>query len=104
MGIFHPTPLEEGIVEVHESSAKSKEPLLLEEGKTIHKTIGRCILGPHFFSYLESVRSLKGDWDDAPAFRLMCKERKVIGKILEGKAFDVGNPTGYHAANNHVNA
>ncbi|UCF56572.1 MAG: hypothetical protein JSW15_10950 [Deltaproteobacteria bacterium] len=98
VGIFKPTPLQEGIVEVRGVSEKSKDPLLLEEGKTIHKTIGRCILGPHFFSYLERMRWEKGEWDDAPAFRAMCTERRVIGKILEGTAFDVGNPIGYRAA------
>lgn len=98
VGIFQPTPLEKDLVEVHGTSRKFKAPLVLEEGKTIYKTIGRCIFGPHFFSYLERVRPLKGEWDDAPAFRALCKERKVIGKILEGTGFDVGNPMGYPAA------
>ena len=51
-----------------------------------------------FFSYLKRVRPLEGEWDDAPAFRALCKERKVVGKILEGTGFDVGNPIGYRAA------
>jgi UTP--glucose-1-phosphate uridylyltransferase len=99
VGIFQPTPWEKDIVVVRHVSKKVKDPLVLEEGETIHKTIGRCILGPHFFSYLEKVRPLQGEWDDAPAFRVMCEERKVIGKVLKGKGFDVGNPMGYRAAN-----
>jgi UTP--glucose-1-phosphate uridylyltransferase len=98
VGIFQPTPLEDDIVEVRGISEKLKTPLMLEDGKIIHKAIGRCILGPHFFSHLERVRPLKGEWDDAPAFRALCKERKVIGKILLGTGFDVGNPSGYRAA------
>ncbi|MGD9076853.1 MAG: sugar phosphate nucleotidyltransferase [Desulfobacteraceae bacterium] len=98
VGIFQPTPLEEDIVEVHGISEKLKTPLMLKNGEKIHKAIGRCIFGSHFFSYLERVRPLEGEWDDAPAFRALCKERKVIGKILKGTGFDVGNPTGYRAA------
>jgi len=99
VGIFQPTPWEKDMVIVRDVSKKVKDPLVLKEGETIYKTIGRCILTPHFFSYLEKVRPMQGDWDDAPAFRAMCEERKVIGKILKGKGFDVGNPIGYRAAN-----
>ncbi len=98
VGIFQPTLSDQDVVEVHGISKKLKTPLMPEDGKTIHKAIGRCIFGPHFFSYLERVRPLKGEWDDAPAFRALCMERKVMGKILEGTGFDVGNPIGYRAA------
>ena len=64
--------------------------------------IGRCILGSRFFSYLESVRPLEGEWDDAHALRALYKEKKVMGKILEGTGFDVGNPIGYRAAEKFV--
>lgn len=102
VGIFQPTPLEGDIVEVRGISEKLKTPLMLENGKKIYKAIGRCILGSHFFSYLESVRPLEGEWDDAHALRALCKEKKVMGKILEGTGFDVGNPPGYRAAEKFV--
>jgi UTP-glucose-1-phosphate uridylyltransferase len=28
----------------------------------------------------------------------MCEERTVIGKVLSGRGFDVGNPAGYRGA------
>jgi UTP--glucose-1-phosphate uridylyltransferase len=98
VGIFQPVSVDQGAVQVQGISSKSKAPLIIKDGKKIHKTIGRCILWPHFFSYLERCRSEKGEWDDAPAFQRMCEEKTVIGKILEGAGFDAGNPTGYHAA------
>lgn len=98
VGIFQPTPLEKDLVKVHGISKKIKAPLRLQKGKTIHKAVGRAIFGAHFFSLLERVRPLKGEWDDAPAFRALCKEREVMGRILEGTGFDVGNPVGYLAA------
>ena len=98
VGLFQPVSLDQGVAQVQGISSKSKAPLIIKEGKTIHKTIGRCILWPHFFSYLERCRSEKGEWDDAPAFQSMCEEKTVIGKILKGAGFDAGNPTGYRAA------
>jgi len=98
VGILKATELEQGVVQVHGFSGKSKAPLILEEGETILKLVGRWILGPHFFSYLERVRGGKEEWDDAPALQLLSQERKVIGKVLEGTGFDVGNPIGYRMA------
>jgi len=98
VGIFQPTRLEKDVVEVYDISEKLKTPLMPEDGKTTYKAIGRSLFGPHFFSYLERVRPLKGAWDDAPAFRALCMEKKVIGRILKGTGFDVGNPIGYRAA------
>ena len=41
VGIFQPTSLEKDLVEVHGISKKFRGPLVLEEGKTIYKTIVR---------------------------------------------------------------
>jgi UTP--glucose-1-phosphate uridylyltransferase len=98
VGVVQATQLEQGIVEVHSFSGKSKEPLLLQEGERILKLAGRWILGPHFFSYLERIKGNREEWDDATALQAMAHERKMIGKILEGQGFDVGNPLGYRAA------
>ncbi len=102
VGIVQATQLERGTVEVHGFSGKSKGPLILREGETILKLAGRWILGPHVFSYLDRVRAWKEEWDDAPALQRMTHERRVIGKILAGRAFDAGNPLGYRAAEEHL--
>jgi UTP--glucose-1-phosphate uridylyltransferase len=102
VGIVQATQLEQGIVEVHSFSGKSKDPLILKEGETILKLAGRWILGPHIFSYLDRPRDWKEEWDDAPALQRMTHERPVIGKVLAGRAFDVGNPLGYRAAKEHL--
>jgi UTP--glucose-1-phosphate uridylyltransferase len=99
VGIVQATELEEGIVEIHSFSDKSEDPLILKEGETVLKNAGRSILGPHFFTYLNRMRDGIEEWDDTPALQAICQERKVIGKVLEGTGFDVGNPIGYRAAN-----
>jgi UTP--glucose-1-phosphate uridylyltransferase len=103
VGLLEVEQLDQGIVEIHGFSSKSKDPLILEQGKTIMKFTGRGILGPHFFTYLEKTRTPRGEWDDTPAIQVMCQERKVIGKVLEGTGFDVGNPIGYGAAHEQIN-
>jgi UTP--glucose-1-phosphate uridylyltransferase len=103
VGLLEVGQLDQGIVEIHGFSSKSKDPLVLEEGKTILKFAGRAIFGPHFFTYLEKTRATREEWDDTPAIKAMCQERKVLGKILEGTGFDVGNPIGYSAAHDQFN-
>lgn len=99
VGILQATELEQRIVEIHGFSDKSEDPLILKEGETVLKFAGRSILGPHLFTYLERMRGGTEEWDDTPALQAMCRERRVIGKVLEGTGFDVGNLIGYRAAN-----
>ncbi|MBW2078364.1 MAG: hypothetical protein JRI71_12600 [Deltaproteobacteria bacterium] len=103
VGILEVEHVAHGIVEVHSFSSKSKAPLIPEEGQTFFKYAGRGIFGPHFFSYLEKTRGEPEEWDDTPAIQAMLRDRRVLGKILDGTGFDVGNPTGYRLANKRVN-
>ena len=98
VGIIEGTELEGGIVRVRRTSGKRESPLMVRDGETTMKGVGRWILGPHFFSYLERAKPQDTEWDDTPALQMICEERGVIGKVLEGKGFDVGNPVGYQGA------
>lgn len=98
VGIIEGRELEPGIMEIRDFSAKVSGPLMVGEDNKILKAVGRWILGPHFFSYLEKTRYRHKEWDDTPALQLICEEREVLGKILDGRGFDVGNPLGYKAA------
>jgi UTP-glucose-1-phosphate uridylyltransferase len=71
--------------------------LIPREDERILKAVPRWILGPHFFTYLERTKE-NGEWDDTPALQLLCTEREVFGKVLQGRGFDMGNPRGYQAA------
>ena len=97
VGIVQGEEREPGIVSVRSLSSKVSDPLILKKGERILKTVPRWILGPHFFSYLKSTKG-EGEWDDTPALQLLCTEREVRGKVLDGRGFDVGNPVGYQAA------
>jgi UTP--glucose-1-phosphate uridylyltransferase len=98
VGILKATKLKRGLFGVHGFSPKSIDPLIVPEGKTILKYAGRCIVGAHLFSYLASMERGDEEWDDTPALQAMCEERTVIGKVLSGRGFDVGNPVGYRGA------
>jgi len=99
VGIVQGPEQEPGIVAIQGMSEKIPNPLILREEERVLKAVPYWILGPHFFDYLERTRATDGgEWDDTPALQLLCKERKVLGKILEGRGFDAGNPLGYEAA------
>jgi UTP--glucose-1-phosphate uridylyltransferase len=97
VGIVQGEEGEPGIVAVRSLSSKVSGPLMLKEDEQILKAAPRWILGPHFFSYLERTKG-EGEWDDAPALEILCAGQEVVGKVLQGRGFDVGNPVGYEAA------
>ena len=97
VGIIQGEEKEPGVVAIHSLSGKTLDLFILKEGEKVFKAVPRWILGPHFFLYLEKTKG-EGEWDDTPALQMLCAEREVLGKILEGRGFDAGNPTGYQAA------
>lgn len=97
VGIVQGEEREQGIVVINSLSGKTPDPLIVKEDKGVLKAAAHWILGPDFFSYLERAKG-KGEWDDTPALQMLCRKKEVVGKILEGRGFDVGNPMGYQAA------
>jgi UTP--glucose-1-phosphate uridylyltransferase len=97
VGIVQGEEREPGLVIIRSVSPKTSAPLVVKEDEHILKAAPRWILGPHFFSYLEKAKG-KGEWDDTPALQMLCREKEVLGRMLMGKGFDVGNPVGYEAA------
>jgi UTP--glucose-1-phosphate uridylyltransferase len=99
VGIVQGQEQEPGIVTIQGLSGKIASPLILRQGEQVLKAAPRWILCPYFFDYLEKTKAKDGgEWDDTPALQMLCTERKVLGKILQGRGFDVGNPLGYEAA------
>ncbi|MBW1677388.1 MAG: NTP transferase domain-containing protein [Deltaproteobacteria bacterium] len=80
-------------------SHKKPEPLTAMPGETIHKGFGGGIYLPEYFDLVEIVRALaKGEVDDVPIHQILIKQRKLLGVLLEGAAFDAGHPSGLRAA------
>jgi UTP--glucose-1-phosphate uridylyltransferase len=98
VGIVEGQEREPGVLAISTLSDKLPGALTLGEEEVAIKAVARWILGPHFFAYLERAKALDGEWDDTPALQMLCTERKVMGKVLEGHGFDVGNPVGYAQA------
>lgn len=97
VGIVQGEEGEPGVVAIRSLSPKVSAPFTLREDERILKAVPRWVLGPHFFLYLEKNKG-EGEWDDTPALQMLCAEREVLGKVLQGRGFDVGNPVGYEAA------
>lgn len=63
------------------------------------KTVARTILLPDFFDYIDWLkRRAKGDLDDVPIYQRLVDEGRVVGRLIEGKCFDVGNFKGLCSA------
>jgi UTP--glucose-1-phosphate uridylyltransferase len=97
VGVVRGEERERGVVTIRSVSRKISAPLIIKEDENILKAAPRWILGPHFFFYLERTKG-EGEWDDTPALQMLCREKEVLGRILIGRGFDVGNPSGYEAA------
>lgn len=69
----------------------------------VAREVPRRIFLPHIFEYIDRLRQdIRGELDDVPVFQEMVSKGLVLGCILEGRAFDAGNPNGYRAANSYV--
>ena len=97
VGIVQEQEERAGVVAIRSLSDKVSTPLIVREEEHVLKAVPCWILGPHFFAYLEKTKG-EGEWDDTPALQMLCAEREVFGRILDGRGFDVGNPVGYEAA------
>ncbi|MCK4352063.1 NTP transferase domain-containing protein [candidate division WOR-3 bacterium] len=72
------------------------------------RTFPRHIFFPEIFEYIDKSRPIhlrlrhitdKGELDDVPVLQAIISERKFLGVLAKGKAFDVGHPKGYKNAN-----
>jgi len=82
---------------IEDLSGKRKEPI--SSSHKFLKAIGRWVLWDEIFFLLEETKNHMEEWDDTPALQALCKKGKVIGVLLKGKGFDVGNLQGFLAAN-----
>lgn len=80
----------------------NKKPgaFLVKKGEVAIRMFSRQILLPDYFDYIERVKD-KGreEQDDVPVLQQMIREKELLGCVLKGKGFDVGNWRGYFAAN-----
>lgn len=84
-------------------SDKKGEPLTARAGETLHKGFGGGIYLPEYFDLLEIIRPMaKGEVDDVPIHQVLIEQGKLLGVLLEGAAFDAGNPLGLRAAAHFV--
>ena len=93
------------VYSIKEIKDKERGVFVSNSDDPIIRGFARHILFPHFFEYIEKTRSdSNGDLDDVPVFQLLLKEKGMIGCLLDGKAYDAGNPLGYQAANEFIQA
>jgi len=68
------------------------------------RACGIYVSGPHMFDHIEMTRSTvsKGEFTDYPVRASMLHERGMLGCLLAGTVFDIGNPKGYELCLQYV--
>lgn len=75
----------------------------VDPGQTVLRTCGRYVCRAHLYDYLDAARDPHADdWDERAAYKLLMKDHRLLGSVLHGKHFDVGNPDGYLSACAHA--
>ena len=93
------------IYSIKEIKDKERGVFVSKSNDLIIRGFARHILFSHFFDYIEKIRSDPNrELDDVPVFQLLLKEKGMIGCLLDGKGYDTGNPLGYQAANEFIQA
>lgn len=88
--------LDETVIEI--AGLQGKEPgefSTLGESEVL-RTFPRYVYSPDIFEYIDRLRSeMERELDDVPVLQQMAREGELLGVVLEGEGYDVGNPRGY---------
>jgi len=104
-GVLDITYLEKDIFRVNRVSDKGPGTLKIDPGQPVARSFGVGIYLSHYFDYIDAVRpAVRGELDDVPVLQKIIQDKNLLGVLLEGKGFDVGNLDGYYAANNYLNS
>lgn len=70
------------------------------------RACGIYVSGPYLFDHIEMTRSSvsKGEFTDYPVRTSILKERGMVGCLLAGTVFDIGNPKGYNLCLQYIKA
>lgn len=95
--------IEDQVYSIKKIKDKEKGCFKSNSSGPIIRGFARHILFPHFFEYIDRIRSNSGEeLDDVPVFQLLQSEKGILGYLLDGKGFDTGNPHGYQAVNEYA--
>lgn len=96
---------ESGTVRLTAMEPKGEGSISADEAGN-YRALGRVILLPSFFKYLDRCREdhREGEFDDGPIFNLLLSNEVAYGHPVSGHFFDVGHLPGYLAAQSYIQA
>ncbi len=104
VGVLDIAYIEEDVIKVNSYSNKRPGRLKVQLGQRIAKSFGVGIYLPHYFDHIDAVRpTINDELDDVPVLQRLIQDKGLLGLLIRGRAFDVGNPDGYQAANSYLN-
>lgn len=91
--------LDERTVRIRRLYDKEKEALRIGPGIRLLRTCGRYVCHSDIFSFFDEVRpGVSGEFDEVPVYQEVVRRRGLIGVRIPMPLLDVGNPSGYLAA------
>ncbi|UCH80012.1 MAG: hypothetical protein JSW20_09705 [Nitrospiraceae bacterium] len=98
------TPLNKSIFNIRNFIPKGDGYFVLRHKDEL-RACGIYISGPHMFDHIEMTRDTisKGEFTDYTVRTSILKEREMIGCLLAGTVFDIGNPKGYDVCLQYIN-
>jgi len=95
-GIIKGEEIEDGIYRIEDFVEKPK----VEEAPSDIGIIGRYILTPEIFAYIEELKpGRNGEIQLTDALKVMSMEKTVYGMIFKGRRYDIGDKTEWLKAN-----
>jgi len=95
-GIIKGEEIEDGIYRIEDFVEKPK----VEEAPSDIGIIGRYILTPEIFNYIEELKpGRNGEIQLTDALKVMSMEKTVYGMIFKGRRYDIGDKTEWLKAN-----
>jgi UTP--glucose-1-phosphate uridylyltransferase len=99
VGVLQTQGLDDACFIITSLSDKRPEPLTTRTGETIHKGFGGGVYLPEYFELIEKTRpQAEGEIDDVPIHQTLIERGRLLGVLLQGRAFDAGHPFGFRAA------
>lgn len=89
-------PVDERVIQITKLQDKESGEFSTLGKEKVLRTFPRYVYLPDVLEEITRVRDrTTGEVDDVPVLQELARERRLLGVILEGEGYDLGNPNGY---------
>lgn len=95
---------DDGMYRVHAIGPEKRPVVLNRDDTETWVNVGRYLFDPRIFPGIEATAATlgAGELDDLPVLNDFGARGQLLGRVVEGEYFDIGNPIGYWRANRRL--